>query len=51
LLERYSIHLGCGGEEPLTAPVQDQLSPSWTTFWRPAPRRLVHACFSGIFFQ
>ena len=29
------------------APVQDQLSPSWTTFWRHAPLRRSHGSFSG----
>ena len=29
------------------APVQDELSPSWTTFWRHAPLRRSHGSFSG----
>ena len=50
LLEQYTTHPGCA---VLMAPLQDHLSPSWTTFWRPVPVRRFHACFfqQFIFFS
>ena len=44
LLEQYITHPGYA---VLRAPVQGQRSPSWTTFWRLAPLRRFHECFSG----